>query len=151
MDNLLALTFWMDGEGGCFAADTCMGWMFPFCSQDHAFYEVVLAPTQFQKVEPKLFFANERTFLHWLHNGVILLSFASGILAFLNDTGEEWAHWYALVLLPLVWHFASMPFTSFCGVPIASKHAFPDNGMTLMDNRIYVSHVDTRQKQKVRE
>ena len=52
-------------------------------------------------MEPNLFFANERTFLHWLHNGVILSSFASGILAFLNDTGEEWAHWYALVLLPL--------------------------------------------------
>jgi uncharacterized membrane protein YidH (DUF202 family) len=101
MDDSLALTFWMDGEGGCFAADTCMGWMFPFCSQDHAFYEVVLAPTRFQKVEPKLFFANKRTFLHWPHNGVILSSFAFGILAFSNDTREEWAHWYALVLLPL--------------------------------------------------
>jgi uncharacterized membrane protein YidH (DUF202 family) len=101
MDDSLALTFWTDEEGGCFAADNCTGWMFPFCSRDHAFYEAVLAPTRFQKVEPKLFFANERTFLHWLHNGVILSSFASGILAFSNDTGEEWAHWYALVLLPL--------------------------------------------------
>jgi hypothetical protein len=53
------------------------------------------------KTTPLMRFANERTFLHWLHNGVILLIFASGILAFSNNTGEEWAHWYALVLLPL--------------------------------------------------
>jgi SPX domain protein involved in polyphosphate accumulation len=35
-----------------------------------------------QKVEPKLFFANERTFIHWLHNAVLLTSISVGVLAF---------------------------------------------------------------------
>jgi SPX domain protein involved in polyphosphate accumulation/uncharacterized membrane protein YidH (DUF202 family) len=81
--------------------DTCCGWMFPFCSRNNAYYESVVAPTSVQKIEPKTFFANERTFLHWLHHGVILSSIAAAILAFSNETGEKWAHVYALALLPL--------------------------------------------------
>ena len=81
--------------------DTCCGWMFPFCSRNNAYYESVVAPTSVQKIEPKTFFANERTYLHWLHHGVILSSIAAAILAFSNETGEKWAHWYALALLPL--------------------------------------------------
>lgn len=88
-------------EEGCCGENTCMGWMFPFCSGINAYNESVVAPTSVQKIEPKVFFANERTFLHWLHHGVILASVASGILAFSDKTGEEWAHWYALALLPL--------------------------------------------------
>jgi hypothetical protein len=88
-------------EEGCCGDDTCMGWLFPFCSRNNAYYESVVAPTSVQKLEPKVFFANERTYLHWLHHGVILAAIASGILAFSNDTGENWAHWYALALLPL--------------------------------------------------
>jgi len=88
-------------EDVCCGEDTCCGWMFPFCSRNNAYYESVVAPTSVQKIEPKTFFANERTYLHWLHHGVILASVAAGILAFSNDTGEQWAHWYALALLPL--------------------------------------------------
>uniref|UniRef100_A0A7S3L3G9 Uncharacterized protein n=2 Tax=Amphora coffeiformis TaxID=265554 RepID=A0A7S3L3G9_9STRA len=76
------------------------GWLFPFCSNNNTTYEL-LAPTRFQKIEPKIFFANERVFLHWLHYGVILSTIASGILAFSRETGETWAAWYALILLPL--------------------------------------------------
>jgi uncharacterized membrane protein YidH (DUF202 family) len=33
------------------------------------------------KIEPKVFFANERTFLAWLHMSVTLAAIALGILA----------------------------------------------------------------------
>tara|TARA_B110000285_G_C14779989_1_gene448046 strand:+ start:95 stop:415 length:321 start_codon:yes stop_codon:yes gene_type:complete len=50
-------------------------------------------------VEPKIFFANERTFIHWLHMGVILNSVASGVLAF--SKSDHSAQIYAIMLLPL--------------------------------------------------
>jgi uncharacterized membrane protein YidH (DUF202 family) len=58
-----------------------------------------------QKIEPKIFFANERTYLHWLHHGVILSTIASGILAFSAESGETWGEFYALLLLPLALAF----------------------------------------------
>mmetsp|Transcript_5442 Transcript_5442/g.12397 ORF Transcript_5442/g.12397 Transcript_5442/m.12397 type:complete len:755 (-) Transcript_5442:123-2387(-) len=82
---------------GC-CEDTCAGWLFPFCS---GYNEDVLAPTSVQKIEPKIFFANERTFLHWLHAGVTLYTIAAGILAFASDTHSVSAHWYAMALLPI--------------------------------------------------
>lgn len=82
--------------------ETFCGWMFPFCSRNNnsSAYEL-LAPTSVQKIEPKVFFANERTYLHWLHHGVILSTIASGILAFSEESGESWGEFYALLLLPL--------------------------------------------------
>ena len=80
------------------------GWIFPFCSRNNqmqGYDPTVLAPTSVQKIEPKVFFANERTFLHWLHHGVILSSIAAGILAFSEESGELWGEWYALALLPI--------------------------------------------------
>lgn len=82
---------------GCWE-DTCAGWLFPFCS---SYNEDVLAPTSVQKIEPKIFFANERTFLHWLHAGVTLYTIAAGILAFASNTNSTSAHWYAMSLLPI--------------------------------------------------
>jgi VTC domain/Domain of unknown function (DUF202) len=83
-----------EGDGHC-------GWPFPFCSgaNDNA-YEF-LTPTSVQKIEPKVFFANERTFLHWLHHGVILSTIASGILAFVDETGASWGEVYAMAMLVL--------------------------------------------------
>ncbi|KAL7581696.1 hypothetical protein ACA910_022239 [Epithemia clementina (nom. ined.)] len=82
--------------------DGFCGWVFPFCSRNNNGFDAnVLAPTSVQKIEPKVFFANERTYLHWLHHGVILSSIAAGILAFSEDTGELWGEWYALALLPI--------------------------------------------------
>jgi uncharacterized membrane protein YidH (DUF202 family) len=81
--------------------DNICGWVFPFCSRSNQHYEMLLAPTSIQKIEPKVFFANERTFLHWLHHGVILSSIASGILSFSRDSNESWGEWYALMLLPV--------------------------------------------------
>jgi len=78
--------------------DTCAGWMFPFCAGGS---DDMLAPTSVQKIEPKIFFANERTFLHWLHAGVTLYTIAAGILAFASDGSHVSAHWYAMALLPI--------------------------------------------------
>jgi len=83
-----------DEDGFC-------GWIFPFCSRSNQYHLEILAPTSIQKIEPKVFFANERTFLHWLHHGVILSTIASGILAFSAETGSKWGEWYALLLLPI--------------------------------------------------
>ena len=52
-----------------------------------------------QKVEPKLHFANERTFIKWLHMAVILSSISIGVLAFSGKDGL--AQYYAVMMLPL--------------------------------------------------
>lgn len=81
-------------------------WPFPFCSRaNNVTFEGLLAPTSIQKIEPKVFFANERTFLHWLHHGVILSTVASGILSFSQETDSIWGAWYALILLPIALGF----------------------------------------------
>jgi len=85
-----------DGED-----DTCIGWLFPFCSPHNAYYLSVVAPASVQKIEPKIFFANERTYLHWLHSGVTLYTISAGILAFAAEDQQNWAHWYAMALLPI--------------------------------------------------
>jgi len=79
--------------------DTCLGWLFPFCSPYNKMS--LVAPTSVQKIEPKVFFANERTFLHWLHAGITLYTIASGILVFSEDTDAGWAQFYAMALLPI--------------------------------------------------
>jgi uncharacterized membrane protein YidH (DUF202 family) len=84
----------MEEEGIC-------GWCFPFCSRYNQYSQQVVAPTSFQKIEPKLFFANERTFLHWLHYSVVLSSIASAILSMSENPGEEWRQWFAMSLLPI--------------------------------------------------
>mmetsp|Transcript_8953 Transcript_8953/g.24820 ORF Transcript_8953/g.24820 Transcript_8953/m.24820 type:complete len:740 (-) Transcript_8953:189-2408(-) len=89
-----------------FAADLedgICGWFFPFCSRLNVNpgHDPILAPTSVQKIEPKVFFANERTYLHWLHHGVILSSISAGILAFSEQSGATWGEWYALALLPI--------------------------------------------------
>ena len=92
-----------DEEGIC-------GWCFPFCS---AYNETLLAPTSVQKIEPKVFFANERTFLHWLHHAVILSTIAAGILAFSAESGDTWGEWYAIALLPLSLGFCIYALNTF--------------------------------------
>ena len=89
--------YYGDEEAG---DDKCCSWSFPFCSR-HNYAEAIIAPTSIQKIEPKVFLANERTFLHWLHFGVILSSIAAGVLAFSEKSGETWGEWYALALLPI--------------------------------------------------
>mmetsp|Transcript_7106 Transcript_7106/g.8229 ORF Transcript_7106/g.8229 Transcript_7106/m.8229 type:complete len:732 (-) Transcript_7106:369-2564(-) len=79
----------------------CCAWIFPFCSRYNQYADNVVAPTSFQKVEPKMFFANERTFLHWLHYAVVLSSIAAAVLSMSEDPADEWRQWYAMSLLPI--------------------------------------------------
>ena len=57
------------------------------------------------KVEPKVFFANERTFLAWLHTSVTLASIAIAIIAFSASTPTSstsiTGQVYGLTLLPV--------------------------------------------------
>ncbi|CAM9498600.1 unnamed protein product [Heterosigma akashiwo] len=51
------------------------------------------------KIEPKVFFANERTFLAWMHMTVTLASIAVAIIAF--GSQNEWSQVYGLLILPV--------------------------------------------------
>lgn len=42
-----------------------------------------------QKMEPKLFFANERTFIKWMQMAVVLSSISVGIIAFSHDESKQ--------------------------------------------------------------
>lgn len=52
------------------------------------------------KVEPKVFFANERTFLAWMHLSVMLAGASIAILAFAEDQ-NPFSQVYGVVLLPV--------------------------------------------------
>lgn len=58
-----------------------------------------------QKVEPKLFFANERTFISWLHMAVIMASIAIGVLAFTPN--DAMAQDFAMCLMPIALLFVA--------------------------------------------
>mmetsp|Transcript_18485 Transcript_18485/g.26063 ORF Transcript_18485/g.26063 Transcript_18485/m.26063 type:complete len:193 (-) Transcript_18485:82-660(-) len=51
------------------------------------------------KVEPKVFFSNERTFIAWMNMAVTLSTIATAILAFANH--NPWSQVYGLILLPV--------------------------------------------------
>uniref|UniRef100_A0A7S2LN41 SPX domain-containing protein n=1 Tax=Leptocylindrus danicus TaxID=163516 RepID=A0A7S2LN41_9STRA len=70
-----------------------------------------VAPTGVQKIEPKIFFANERTFLHYLHNGVILASLAAAMLSFSDE--DSWAQVYAMSMLPVALGFCAYALHTF--------------------------------------
>ena len=55
-----------DGAEGCFASNLDVR-------------DGMQQPLPRQRVEPKLFFANERTFVHWLHAAVVLVSFGAAV------------------------------------------------------------------------
>ena len=52
------------------------------------------------KIEPKVFFANERTFLAWMHLSVMLAGASIAILAFAEDQNPV-SQLYGVVLLPV--------------------------------------------------
>jgi len=78
---------------------TCIEWIFPSCSPYAPENLSIMAPISVQKIEPKIFFANERTFLHWLHAGVTLYTISTGILVLASDEDDSWAVWYAMAML----------------------------------------------------
>jgi len=54
------------------------------------------------RVEPKVFFANERTFLSWLHFTVVLGGLAVGLLNFGDKVGQISAAMFSLVALAVM-------------------------------------------------
>jgi uncharacterized membrane protein YidH (DUF202 family) len=56
------------------------------------------------KIEPKVFFANERTFLAWMHLSVILAGASIAIMAFAEDSNPM-AQLYGIMLLPVAISF----------------------------------------------
>lgn len=52
------------------------------------------------KVEPKVFFANERTFLAWMHLSVMLAGASIAILAFAEEQ-NPFSQIYGVILLPV--------------------------------------------------
>ncbi|KAJ2498682.1 GTPase regulator Nrf1 [Coemansia sp. RSA 1972] len=57
----------------------------PFASRDDQPNKRIAVPV---RVEPKVFFANERTFLSWLNFAIVLGSLALGLLNFGDRTGK---------------------------------------------------------------
>lgn len=62
------------------------------------------------KVEPKVFFANERTFLAWLHMALTLASISVGIVSFSSDNSTS--RLYGLIMMPVS--------IAFCGYALMS-------------------------------
>ncbi|KAJ1450069.1 hypothetical protein M885DRAFT_533452 [Pelagophyceae sp. CCMP2097] len=56
------------------------------------------------KIDPKVFFANERTFLAWLHMSLMIGSMAIGIITLSASSGQS--RLYGLVMLPVAVAFA---------------------------------------------
>lgn len=109
------------GEGvlsaiaGCVAGDgtarrfcrTCIGYV---AGEDSQFAQIcfaddAIATPSHQKVEPKILFANERTFLKWLQMAVSLSGLSTALLAFRHETHA--AHTYAMIFLPVALCFAA--------------------------------------------
>ena len=53
------------------------------------------------KIDPKVFFANERTFLAWMHVSVILAGASVAIVAFTDDYDSGAHQLYGIILLPV--------------------------------------------------
>ena len=53
------------------------------------------------KVDPKVFFANERTFLAWLHVSVLLAGASVAIVAFTDSHSSSPGALYGVILLPV--------------------------------------------------
>jgi uncharacterized membrane protein YidH (DUF202 family) len=58
------------------------------------------------KIEPKVFFANERTFLAWMHLSVVLAGSSIAILAFTDDNNPM-GQLYGVMTLPVAISFIS--------------------------------------------
>lgn len=83
-------------DGVCDGDATCDDFLEHYCE----FAEAAASERiTVQKVEPKLFFANERTFISWLQMSVMMSSIAIGILAFSARHSQSQA--IAVLLMPI--------------------------------------------------
>jgi hypothetical protein len=90
------------------------------------------------KVEPKVHFANERTFLSWLHI-IAMLTAASGLILKYGDNGNIATQLYGLVLLPVsgaflfysLWKCKSPLFRCRISCQFSPFHLCPIDNFTL--------------------
>ncbi|KAJ1836831.1 GTPase regulator Nrf1 [Coemansia sp. RSA 2703] len=75
------------------------------------------------RVEPKVFFANERTFLSWLNFAIVLGSLALGLLNFGDSTGKIAGAVFTLIAM-MVMVYALMLF-QWRAERIRQRHAGP--------------------------
>ena len=57
------------------------------------------------KIEPKVFFSNERTFIAWMHVSIILAGGSIAILAFADESHNPLSQLYGIILLPVAISF----------------------------------------------
>jgi uncharacterized membrane protein YidH (DUF202 family) len=101
-----AMASWYSNAGGLCSEGFCEECEYPTpCSCCGNEWAGASAPEHItiQKVEPKLFFANERTFISWLHMAVVMASIAIGVLAFTPT--DAMAQDFAMCLMPIALMF----------------------------------------------
>lgn len=76
-----------------------------------------------QKVEPKVFFANERTFLSWLNMAVFMSSMSIAVMAFASNNASSIA--FALILMPMALLFIGYALNTYLnrGTKISNRNA----------------------------
>lgn len=81
------------------------------------------------KIEPKVFFANERTFLAWMHLSVILAGASIAIVALSsNDDASStpvWSQIYGLLLLPVAMAFVVYSIVQYQRRSYMIRHRLP--------------------------
>jgi uncharacterized membrane protein YidH (DUF202 family) len=87
---------WAGAENGCWGGSGLQACIGDSCDWAAAWKAPRITG---QKVETKLFLANERTFIKWLHMAVIIASFSIGVLAF--SASDSQSHKYAIIMLPV--------------------------------------------------
>jgi len=87
-----------DWCGTCFNFDSCcIGFDSPFGMGPEGMSMAA------QRVEPKIYLANERTFIHWLHMSVTMASAGIALMAF--GTPGHVSEYYGLVFMPVSFFF----------------------------------------------
>jgi len=76
------------------------------------------------KIEPKVFFANERTFLAWMHVSVILAGASVAILA-LSDYENIGKQLYGLIMLPVAVAFLLYSMYQYVKRSYMIRHKLP--------------------------
>lgn len=76
------------------------------------------------KIEPKVFFANERTFLAWMHLSVVLAGASIAIMAFADDNNPM-AQLYGIMLLPVAISFILYSMYQYSRRAYMIRHRMP--------------------------
>eukprot|EP00956_Cyclotella_meneghiniana_P003105 scaffold3800_cov77-Cyclotella_meneghiniana.AAC.1 len=84
------------------------------------------------KVDPKVFFANERTFLAWLHVSVILAGASVAIVAFTESKIAGMDQLYGVILLPVSIAFIVYAMVQYARRASMIRHKMPGPYVDIM-------------------